>query len=255
VSTFAHLSAFAFDIKVSTLAIFFGGGMLRMIGAGIVGLFALGAASAADVQVEVRNNQFVPEVVTINRGDRVIWTNRGSSHNVAANDGAFRSGAPATGAWTFSQTFNAASPEILYKSEAVAGMTGAVVVNDAASYIVGPAVAGAWFTEGFLGQGFTVEYVPSGKQIFATWFTYSAAKEPMWAAGSAALVGNSATISMGTFSNGTFAQPGSPPASPFATVKLTFFNCNSARADWTRVSPVSNGSLPLKRLIPLEKCF
>lgn len=213
------------------------------------------ASSAADFAVNVRNNQFDPEVVTINKGDRVIWTNRGSSHNVAASDGSFRNGAPATGTWTYAQTFNQAATEILYKSESVTGMTGAIVVAEPASYIVGPAVAGAWFTEGYLGQGFTVEYVPSGKQIFATWFTYNAAKEPMWAAGSAPLIGNAVTISMGTFSNGSFAQPGSPPAAPYASVKLTFTDCNNARADWTRVSPVSSGSLPLKRLIPLEKCF
>jgi len=224
--------------------------------AGLIGLSIMtSAVFAATVQVNVRNNRFDPEVVTINKGDTVVWTNRGSSHNVKANDGSFRNGAAATGAWTFSQTFNAASPEILYQSESVASMTGAVVVNDPASYTVGPAVAGAWFTEGYLGQGFTVEYVSFDKQIFATWFTYNAAKEPMWAAGSAPLVGNAATISMGTFSNGNFAQPGSPPASPFASVKLTFTDCNNARADWTRLSPASSGTLQLKRLLRLDKCY
>jgi plastocyanin len=213
------------------------------------------AVNAAEVTVEVRNNRFDPEVVTVNVGDTVTWINRGTSHNVVATDGSFRSGAPASGAWRFSHTFTQPMSELLVRSEAAAGMSGAVVVKSTNSYQVGPAVAGAWFTEGMLGQGFTIEYVPAGKQIFATWFTYSAAREPIWAAGSAPLNGNRVTVPMGTFSNGNFVQTGSPPATPFASVSFTFSDCNTARAEWTRLSPASSGTLQLKRLIPLEKCY
>ena len=68
-------------------------------------LFAVaGLADAAVVDVTVRNFRYVPNAITINAGDTVRWTNVEGVHNVAADDGAFRSAVSGSN-WVYNQTF------------------------------------------------------------------------------------------------------------------------------------------------------
>lgn len=85
----------------------------------IVALLAAAAASparAANVNIEVSSNFFLPGNVTIQAGDTVTWRNDGGVHNVNADDGSFRcaqgcddtggNGNATGGLWTATRTFN-----------------------------------------------------------------------------------------------------------------------------------------------------
>lgn len=78
-------------------------------------------------EVTVVSFQFIPEKVTIDVGDTVLWTFESPGHNVSANDGSFRSGAPGQ-VPTFSHTFNSIGT-FGYRCEAHFGMVGTVQVN------------------------------------------------------------------------------------------------------------------------------
>jgi plastocyanin len=73
---------------------------------GILFLFA-GPINAATVIVEMRNNFFTPDEVTINVGDTIIWVQRGSNHDTVSYDGMWDSGLLRLNQ-TFSFTFTSA---------------------------------------------------------------------------------------------------------------------------------------------------
>ena len=110
--------------------------MAHMAGSGSAGSdnVALRAAlGEADVVVELSGFTFSPTVVTITPGQTVIWVRRSGFHNVAADDGSYRSGAVSDTWQTFSHTFTDVG-ESLYHCEAHGGpggvgMAGRVVVQ------------------------------------------------------------------------------------------------------------------------------
>jgi plastocyanin len=86
----------------------------------------------AMVVVQVRDNEFVPNTVTIRPGDMVIWMRAEGFHNVRADDGSF--GNQPSDTWrTFSQTFT--SPGMVrYHCEVHGGpggvgMSGVIIVQ------------------------------------------------------------------------------------------------------------------------------
>jgi len=95
---------------------------------------ALRAALAeAEVVVELSGFTFSPTVVTITPGQTVTWVRRSGFHNVAADDGSYRSGAVSDSWQTFSHTFTDVG-ESLFHCEAHGGpggvgMAGKVVVQ------------------------------------------------------------------------------------------------------------------------------
>ena len=91
-------------------------------------LLAMPAAQAATINVSASGFSFTPQVVNIKVGDTVIWFGLdGGYHNVAAEDGSFRS---PEGANTFSHTFNSAgSFDYVCEPHFLHGMTGTVNVS------------------------------------------------------------------------------------------------------------------------------
>lgn len=73
-------------------------------------LLAASPLAAADhnVSVGAGGNTFSPKFLTINVGDRVIWTRMGGIHNVQADDDSFSNGVPSLSWTTFEHTFNSA---------------------------------------------------------------------------------------------------------------------------------------------------
>jgi plastocyanin len=77
---------------------------------------------------------FDPQVVTINQGETVTWSNdSGGLHNVKFDDGSFEQPPdPSFATWTVSRTFNqAGSFGYVCRQHASSGMTGTVVVQPA----------------------------------------------------------------------------------------------------------------------------
>lgn len=99
----------------------------------LASLLALPAAArAATVNVDVGGPElsFRPKVVTINVGDTVMWTNRGGSHSVVADDSSFTSGSADSGDWAFSWTFNTAGTFNYHcQPHQFLGMVGTVIVR------------------------------------------------------------------------------------------------------------------------------
>src|SRR5215204_1580950 len=88
-------------------------------------LLAIPGAQAATFNVSVVGFSFSPDTVNINVGDTVIWTGLGGDHNVAADDGSFRSGGA-----TFQHTFNSAGTfGYICEPHASFGMVGTVNVS------------------------------------------------------------------------------------------------------------------------------
>ncbi len=93
----------------------------------------VGAASAAEVQVEARDHVFVPKTVQIAAGDTVTWKNTGQTvHTVTASDGSWDSGDLNPGS-IFSKTFSQVGTITYYckyhGSPQGAGMAGQVQVS------------------------------------------------------------------------------------------------------------------------------
>lgn len=124
--------------------------------------FALAAASqAADHAVAVGpGTTFAPENLTINVGDRVIWTRLGGLHNVNADDGSF-SNTPSSSWTTFEHVFNSAGSNpyhcAVHSSPGGTAMNGTITVQGGggspgslrfsqASYSIGEAGGSATIT-------------------------------------------------------------------------------------------------------------
>jgi len=102
-------------------------------------LFAAGRATAATHMVDVAPGGlfFLPDSLTIQAGDTVVWTWKGSSHSVTSGypgqpSGVFDSGIHGSG-FTFSFTFQNAGTFLYYcmPHGTCCGMTGAVIVTAA----------------------------------------------------------------------------------------------------------------------------
>jgi len=156
-----------------------------------------GGNAATTVNVTVGANgqlAFSPEIVTINVGDSVKFTNVGGSHNVKADNNSFRCarGCDDTGGngsvngtlWTFTRTFNTAGT-IGYFCEAHGGaggigMAGSIVVNDVAppppQQNINAGISGNWFnpTANQGGHGFQIEILPNNGML-AIWFVFNPA--------------------------------------------------------------------------------
>ena len=89
------------------------------------------SAAQATVNVEMRDNAFAPQSVTVNVGDTVTWTNVGQRpHDATARNGAFSSPRRMMNGQTFSWTAAAAGTyDYVCTIHEAMGMTGTIVVQ------------------------------------------------------------------------------------------------------------------------------
>jgi plastocyanin len=91
-------------------------------------LLAIPAARAETFTVSAVGSSFEPQTVNINVGDTVVWTGLANGHNVAANNGSFRSGNVGA-VQSFSKKFDSAgSFGYVCEAHELFGMTGVVNV-------------------------------------------------------------------------------------------------------------------------------
>jgi plastocyanin len=98
---------------------------------GTVGFLATEAPAAGKrVNVTIENLKYQPEMITVDVGDTVIWTNKDErEHSVTADDGSFNSGKLRKGK-SFSRTFDKPG-KYPYGSDPSPRTKGIVVVRDA----------------------------------------------------------------------------------------------------------------------------
>jgi plastocyanin len=99
---------------------------------------AINGVSCADHTIDVKNNFFSPDTITINVGEMIEWDCTEGRHNVngstatfPSNPVSFMSGAPRSAPWTFSYTFDI--PGVYdYRCDPhfLLGMTGYIIVED-----------------------------------------------------------------------------------------------------------------------------
>lgn len=94
---------------------------------GLVLALALPAAQAATHTVTIEGMKFVPETVTVKRGDKVVWQNKDVVPHTATAKGAFDTGSIGTGKRA-SRTMGKAG-RYDYVCTFHPGMKGAVVVQ------------------------------------------------------------------------------------------------------------------------------
>ena len=105
----------------------------------IVLAFSLSLNAQTTHNVAVTNFVFTPAQLTINVGDKVIWTNSLGSHNVNGTKATFASnpesfGNAVSSGWTYEYTFNTAGTyDYQCDPHAGMGMTGKIIVNPPAS--------------------------------------------------------------------------------------------------------------------------
>ena len=105
----------------------------------IILAFSLSSNGQTAHNVAVTSNVFTPSQLTINVGDKVIWTNTQGSHNVNGTKATFASkpesfGNAVSSGWTYEYTFNTAGTYDYQCDPHVGmGMTGKIIVNPPAS--------------------------------------------------------------------------------------------------------------------------
>lgn len=263
--------------------------------ASVLGLLALVAlpAQAANHQVRVVDNRFVPAQLAIEAGDTVTWTNEGfNAHNVNADDDSFRcaqgcdgdggNGNPSAANWSFTLTFDDPG-EIPYHCDLhrLSGMTGTITVEEAQQEPEGmPANfghTGSWFNPDTNGQGFSIEVVVRNgepAQVVVYWFTFSeaggmaasgkdhAVDGHRWfiAVGDVPEQGNEVTLDVFISSDGQFdAAPPVPDQSPTGTATLLFESCTEGTLSYdidlhNADSQHVTGEIPITRLNPDVEC-
>jgi len=101
----------------------------------IILAFSLSLNAQTTHNVAVTSNVFTPSEITINVGDKVIWTNSQGSHNVNGNKDTFASNPESFGnnvgsGWTYEYTFNTGGTyNYQCDPHAGMGMVGKVIVN------------------------------------------------------------------------------------------------------------------------------
>lgn len=101
----------------------------------IILAFSLSLNGQTTHNVAVTSNVFTPSQLTINVGDKVIWSNTQGSHNVNGNKNTFASNPESFGnnvgsGWTYEYTFNTAGTyDYQCDPHAGMGMVGKVIVN------------------------------------------------------------------------------------------------------------------------------
>jgi plastocyanin len=77
-----------------------------LLAAGLAAACALpGLAAAATHTVKIEGMKFVPETVTVKKGDKVVWQNNDMVPHTATAKGSFDSGSIATGkSWSHAMT-------------------------------------------------------------------------------------------------------------------------------------------------------
>ena len=224
-------------------------------------------ASAAVVDVAITSNAFNPAQITVRVGDTVRWTlpasdpgsgygggTPGVPHNVAADNGSFRSGDPEAGPWQFSETFRSAGDYPYYCERHGApgriGMSGIVSVQ-AATLQINEGLAGVWVNPATTGQGFVFDVHPSSHLIGLGWFTWSdQAGVYDWLSGVGTFAGASAEVLLTRTRGGQFNAPLAVTNDDAGTATITFSDCAHARIAFSLTSPSRSGTIDLVKLLP-----
>lgn len=226
----------------------------------LAALFCLTAVEAAEHHVGVQNFGFSPAQLTIQAGDTVIWENDGQGvHNVIADDGAFSSGAPVGGAWTFSHVFENEGefPYFcsLHGAAGGVGMSGRVIVEagePAPVFTLNEGINGVWHNPGTDGQGWLFDISPSINLFFGAWFTWTDEVGGYdWFTVQGEFEGNTATVPLIRTRGGRFNASDPVTRELAGEATFVFENCERAEVSIQLVGSENTIVIPLFRVTPV----
>jgi hypothetical protein len=183
-------------------------------------------------------------------------------HNVVADNGSFRCALGCDGEggdgtprnyesrWTFTRTFN--TPGVISYHDEVSHAAGAITVQGASGFAIGPGITGAWYDPAQSGHGLIIE-VLTDNRFYASWFTFNpAGTEQAWITGVGTYSGNTANITVVFQPTGGRWIPNFDPTrimpNPWGTLTFTFTDCNHGRVGFNSVAGYGTGSMNLTRL-------
>jgi len=217
-------------------------------------------------EVEVGDNFFNPQMLTIDAGDTVRWVNSagGFSHNVVSEDGS----------WTPSILANEFIFEVVFPDEGEfgyfctphrnSGMTGTITVEASAAFTINAGLNDAWYDPVTDGQGFFITVFPDLNAVSLAWFTYDTelpAEDATanlgdpghrWLTAVGLIEGNKANMQIemtsgGLFDTATVIERTDPPGSD-GTITLTFDSCSSGTVEYDITSINQQGIVPIQRV-------
>jgi len=237
--------------------------------------------AAQEHHVEVHDDFFDPEDITIQAGDTVTWTNMGNMpHNVRADDDSFRcavgcngAGDPSVSNWSVSLTFDEPG-HIPYFCEAHGapgiGMTGSVTVEPAdepPGFAINFGLTGTWFNPETSGQGVILDVIPDRDppQVSAYWFTY--ALEPggpqaqRWYYNEGHFEEGSDSVELTVYEaiGGAFDDPAPVELESIGVMHMEFEDCRHALLTYSldfgdEQGGSVSGEIPIRRLSPDVMC-
>ncbi len=213
-------------------------------------------------EVEVGDNFFNPQMLTIDAGDTVRWVNAagGSSHDVVSEDGS----------WTPSIFANEFIFEVVFPDEGefgyfctphrAIGMTGTITVEASAAFTINAGLNDAWYNPDTDGQGFFITVFPDLNYVSLAWFTYDTELpgegdsanlgDPghRWLTALGDIDGNKSVMGINIASGGIFDTPTDIERIGDGTIILTFSDCSSGTVEYDIPSIGQQGTVPIQRV-------
>jgi plastocyanin len=232
-----------------------------------------GLAQAATHEVQVGDNFFSPNDLTINVGDTVRWSYSGNRlHDVTADD--FNWGSQTSSSIAYEHTFNSVG-EVLYHCSVHSApgrninsfMNGRLNVVEAGGQTVtiNAGMSDAWFDPATGGQGFFIIAWEIAQVMFLSWFTFDTERPPTdvmailgepghrWVTAQGPFSGDTAVLDVFLTSGGVF-DASDPPAStdqqPIGTITITWSSCTEGVLAYDLPLLGLMGDIPIQRIVP-----
>ncbi|MFK7954501.1 MAG: hypothetical protein AB8B96_00260 [Lysobacterales bacterium] len=226
---------------------------------GSVLLLAATPGQCADIAVEILDNRFVPEVVSADPGDTVIFTVVQGRHQLEADASTPISGLPSSALETgesLALTLTDPPGDYFFYSTAQENFRGALSIADASeSYIIDNRISSGWFNPDAAGQGLLFEYVPSSNVVVAYWFTFDfSSGEQLWLIGTGQPENDQVTMEMVSAVGGVLnnSAPVSKPV--WGELTVNFSDCDNATAWFDASQAQQSGQVNLDRLYLTSLC-
>lgn len=230
-------------------------------------------ADAVTHEVQVGDNFFSPNDLTINVGDTVRWSYSGSRmHDVTADD--FSWGSQTSSSFTYERTFNSVG-EVLYHCTVHSApgrdinsfQNGRLNVVEATgqSVAINVGMSDAWFDPATSGQGFFIIAWEDVQTMFLSWFTFDTVRPPeevtailgepghRWVTAQGPFSGDTATLEVFLTSGGVF-DAADPPATtdqlPIGMITITWSSCAEGVLTYDLPLLGLMGEIPIQRIVP-----
>jgi plastocyanin len=222
--------------------------------------------------VNLGNNFFQPNDLTIKAGDTVRWVNNSTHlHDVVPDN--FSWSSPQSTSFVYERTFNTVG-EVLYHCT-VHSLPGRNIANfmngrlnveegdPGPEFLINAGISDAWYNPATNGQGFFIIVWEDIEQIFLSWFTFETERPPAnvaavlgepghrWLTALGPYLGDTATLDIYMTEGGVFdsANPPAEDAVDVGNITITWTDCNVGELSYDMPSLGLSGDIPIQRLV------